>query len=187
MGKTRFQAFLEQIAEANDLFTKEKIQWLFHTGMLFLSPDKWWGDFKYRASAHEGVDITYYNRPKDRVIRQLAAGARVPAMENGTLLNICPDFLGTSMVVESEKNIAKGVRVVMVYAHVTPENGYGPGDIILKNSCVARICDTRKNPKLPPHLHLSCFEILLEVEPEDLNWALFSKQENLCMIHPVFL
>ena len=63
---SKFFDYLDSISQVNGLTNGmgngQKIQWLFHCGMLFLSKDKWWGDFKFRHCAHEGMDII----PSDR-------------------------------------------------------------------------------------------------------------------------
>jgi len=55
---SKFSDYLESISQvnglANGMGNGQKVQWLFYCGMLFSSKDKWWGDFKFRHSAHEG-------------------------------------------------------------------------------------------------------------------------------------
>ncbi len=181
-----FSEYLADIARINRLGAYQPVEWLFHTGMLFSTLDKWWGDFKSRATAHEGIDITYF-RTRPGEIHRFDDTILIPAMEDGPLLNICDDFLGRTLVVEQENNTTSEVRVIFAYAHIRPEKRLIKGYRIRKNEIIARICDTQKNPQLPPHLHFSCFEVEKAVLPEDLNWNLFSNSTAVNPVHPVFL
>ena len=182
----RFPEYLAALSRVNGLGKGQAVQWLFYSGMLFSSRDKWWGDFGIRSSAHEGIDITYY-RTLPGEICCFDDTLLVPAMADGRIINICDDFLGQTLVVDLEKEDLVGTRVIFVYAHIQPESGLSAGQAIKKNEPIARVGNTRKNPQLPPHLHFSCFEVEKGVLPEDLNWKLFSKDPAARGINPVFL
>ena len=182
----RFPEYLATLSRVNGLGKGQAVQWLFYSGMLFSSRDKWWGDFGIRSSAHEGIDITYY-RILPGEICCFDDTILVPAMEDGRIINICDDFLGQTLVVDPEKESSGGTRVVFTYAHILPQSRLTLGHRIRKNEIIARVCDTRKNPQLPPHLHFSCFEVEKGVLPETLNWTLFSKDRAVKGINPVFL
>ncbi len=187
---SRFSDYLEAISHVNNLSwgmgNNQKIQWMFHCGMLFSSKDKWWGDFKFRHAVHEGIDITYYRTQPD-TIACFDDSIKVPAMDEGIVLNICDDFLGTTLVVEHESSIFSNKKVLFVYAHIIPENGLKIGHTIKKGDVIAKVCDTCKNPLLPPHLHFSCFEIPKKILPKNLNWSLFPIHPDIILINPVFL
>ncbi len=182
----KFPGYLAAISRLNGLGNGRPIEWLFHCGMLFSSRDKWWGDFGFRASIHEGIDITYY-RTRPEEICCFDDTVQIPAMEDGRIINICDDFLGQTLVVELEKEGSAETRVIFVYAHILPDSRLGIGCCIKKDEPIARVCDTRKNPQLPPHLHFSCFEVERGGLPGDLNWTLFSNNRDIKRIHPVFL
>lgn len=182
-----FKDYLNTLAKLNRLDNGYKPTWCFHAGMLFATPLKWWGDFKNRASIHEGVDITYYRDDKG-VLHQFDDAIVIPAFENGTVLNICNDFLGQSLVVENESfQPVQGWRSVIVYAHIDVNEEILPGSAIRCGKPVATVCKTNKNPALPPHLHFSCFEISTSVPETELDWNLFSTSRDIRMVHPFFL
>jgi len=181
-----FSEYLTTLARVNRLDPPGPVEWLFHTGMLFSSRDKWWGDFGSRSSAHEGIDITYF-RTRPLEICRFDDTIIIPAMEDGRIINICDDFLGKTIVVDPEDHEFSGLRVILTYAHILPENRLTIGHRIKKNEVIARVCDTRKNPQLQPHLHLSCFEVERDIAPDNLNWKLFSDNTMVNAIHPVFL
>lgn len=184
---TKFSEYLQAIARVNHLGHHLKTQWLFYCGMLFLSQKKWWGDFKYRPARHEGIDICWHRMDQDDTVHGFTPETRIPAMENGTVLNICDDFLGKTLVVEQKNPTASDFKIVFTYAHIVPEPGISIGHQIKKDQVIASVCDTHKNPQLEPHLHFSCFEIIEPVLETHLDWDVFTDPEKVNMICPVFL
>ena len=87
----KFTQYLAALARANAL--GEQVNWLFYPGMLQESRAKWWDDFAWRPKAHEGIDICFYRKGKEK-ITPLAKNAHIPAMDKGLILNRCEDFLG---------------------------------------------------------------------------------------------
>ncbi|MFH2093884.1 MAG: M23 family metallopeptidase [Pseudomonadota bacterium] len=182
----QFTTYLDTIARINALGNGKPVQWFFYPGMLFLSRAKWWGDFKTRASDHEGIDITYFKTDTD-TLGHFDDSIKVPAIADGVILNICNDFLGQTLVVEYEKDQGSNYRGIVTYAHVETEPFVKIGVFIQKGTVIARVCKTVKNPQLPPHLHFSCFQVCCDIASEDLNWNLFSKLNHIHLVNPVFL
>lgn len=181
---TRFSQYLRVLASTNGLAAG--IEWLFYPGMLSESTLKWWGDLKKRAAAHEGIDITFY-RTRDQQIHHLAAGATVPAWSAGTVINVCEDFLGQSLVVAPVGNLSGPTRMLEVFSHLTPCKGIAPGIPVKQGQVIARLADTRaRGSVLLPHLHLSCIEVESHIPAHVLNWSFFPVRENLSVINPVF-
>ena len=181
-----FTTYLNQIAHCNNL--SPNIQWLFYPGMLQDSPDKWWDDFKYRHAIHEGIDICFFKCPSDNKIKTLGPKAPIPAMASGIVRNVCPDFLGQTIVVEPDGFESEPRRILTIYSHQTPEPGILPGKRVMENQIISRIFDTRlKKSKLLSHLHLSWIEVPRDIAFDDLNWKLFPQRGRLNLINPVFV
>ncbi len=187
---SKFSDYLMAISQVNSLADNvangPKIQWMFHCGMLLSSMDKWWGDFGLRHSAHEGIDITYFKNCKNKT-QNFNSLIKIPAMDDGIVLNICDDFLGKTLVVDHKTSSLFHRRILFVYSHITPESSMEQGHTIKRNEVIAKVCPTDKNPLLPPHLHFSCFEVSKRIPKIDLNWTLFPKKSKVNMINPVFL
>ena len=181
----RFKRYLADLAAANNL--ADLTDWLFFPGMLAESHSKWWGDFKTRPTAHEGIDICFY-RTRNGQIRHLHAGATVPAWSDGTVLNICDDLLGQSLVVApGEKSSTSATRVLEVFSHLVPLESITPGARVHSGQVIAGIAEPRaKKSILLPHLHLSCIEVPSHFPIEALDWSLFPFRENINVINPVF-
>ncbi len=181
----RFKQYLADLAGANSL--EDLPDWMFFPGMLSESKSKWWGDFKTRPTAHEGIDICFY-RTRDGRIRHLPAGANVPAWSDGTVVNICTDFLGQSLVVAPEKTSTHATRVLEVFSHLVPLENITPGVRIQRGRVIAGIADPRaKRSILLPHLHLSCIEVPSHIPVQALDWSLFTVRESVNVINPVFV
>ncbi|MDD9303964.1 MAG: hypothetical protein HUK40_17105 [Desulfobacter sp.] len=177
-------------------FQPSGIAWIFHPGMLQDSPDKWWADFKFRKTLHEGIDICFY-KTKTK-LKALKPGSKVPAMAHGILLNISCDLLGHSMAVsypyapsvhcsDKAKNCQEYFPV-LVYSHLDPNPKLKPGDKIAKGQLIGHTFDTRTiKSKLLSHLHLSCLLIPKTTPDRAMDWTLFSDREKVGYINPVFL
>lgn len=179
-----FGSFLGAIALANRLSrSPESGEWLFYPGMLFDSPFKWWGDYQYRVTLHEGIDIRYFRTDKGD-LHPLEAGSLIPCPEDGRILNICKDYLGYSMVIEHDHG--PSTRLTSVLAHIVPEPGITYNDHVLKDQIVARVSDAGTSP-LEPHLHFSIMEVPHTTPYDQMNWDLFSSRKNIALINPVFM
>lgn len=180
-----FRQYLAAVASASHL--GHDLEWLFYPGMLPDSRLKWWGDFGNRPAAHEGIDICFY-RHRTGPILSLLSGAPVPAWSSGTVINVCDDFLGRSLVVETETHPSNDTRILEIYAHLSVSEEISPGTRIQTGQIIARIADTHAlGSVLPPHLHLSCIEVLASIPGHELNWSLFPRRDKANVIHPVFL
>lgn len=186
---TCFSDYLNSVARINSLapsMSVSDIVWFFHCGMVFSSPHKWWADFRTRRTAHEGIDITWY-AVNNGQIRQFDENIMIPAMDNGRVVNVCDDFLGKTIIVDQTYSELTETRLVFAYAHVVPEKGIGKGSFLQKNQVIAKICNTRRNPLLVPHLHFSCIEVERHVPFNRLDWDLFTSPAKVNLINPVFL
>lgn len=183
----RFSQYLDTLSRINELDTGKDIRWFFFEGMLFANPNKWWDDFSSRASVHEGIDITYF-KPSKSALKRFDETIRIPVMESEMILNICNDFLGKSIITEPFRvKSLKEFRTLYVYAHVTPMDHLCNNCVVMENETIARVCRTDKNPLIPPHLHFSCVEVPRHYPCEKLDWDLFSKNDSIRFIHPLFL
>jgi hypothetical protein len=180
-----FRQYLGAVASANQLGSD--VEWLFYPGMLWDSRLKWWGDFRYRPAAHEGIDICFY-RTRTGPVRHLPAGALVPAWSSGTVMNVCEDFLGRSLVVETGINSSDDTRILEIYAHLSVSEEFTPGIQVQTGQAIARIADTHaRGSVLPPHLHLSCIEVPASIPGHELNWSLFPRRHKVNVLPPVFM
>ena len=191
------QSYLEKIAEINNLdiaaSDKGNGKWMFHNGMLFLSPYKWWQDHGVyktdkRKTAHEGIDILFFKN-KNKQIQKLNTDTLIPAATNGKIINLCDDFLGQSIVVLNNSSSQEELDIIFVYAHVLPESSITIGTNLKQDEIIASIADTSKiKTPLPPHLHLSVIEIPKNTPAKRLNWKFFSNRENkINLINPLFI
>ena len=180
-----FQAYLKTIAKLNHLEMPKDEQWLFYPGMLFLSQEKWWPDKGIRPTEHEGIDITFY-KDKNGIIQNFDRSVDIPLIEKGTVINICQDFLGHSLILEHAVETSNSNRIVSVYAHLNLDRKIKTGQDLVKNKVIGKIADTSvKMPLMQPHLHLSFIEIPAGIALDELDWTLFCDQSRVNLINPV--
>ncbi len=180
-----FSRYLAAVATANHL--GHGVEWLFYPGMLLDSRRKWWGDFAYRTAAHEGIDICFY-RIRKGPVRLLPAGALVPAWSSGTVINVCNDFLGKTLVVAPEEIPSTDTRILEIYSHLSLPDDTTAGTRLETGTIIARTADTFAGGSvLPPHLHLSCIEVPTHIPAHRLDWSLFSRRETVNVLHPFFI
>ena len=142
--------------------------------MLLCSNAKWWGDFGIRKSCHEGLDIGMYKNLDNKIV-WVRPEVIVPAMAQGTVVNVCHDFLGKSVIVLYRHCPENNSRFVIIYSHIQPFSDIRKGKILRKDEPLGQIADTAgKKSKIPCHLHVSTMEIVNTIDNSRLNWDLFT-------------
>ena len=143
------------LIEANGLDADDFQSWVFCPGMLFNSPDKWWGDYGRREFPHEGVDFCLYRDLSGKVLR-IEEKTRIPVMHAGVVRALFTDYLGQAVIIEHEGAQGKNGKFLSVYAHTKPRAGIQPGVSVAEGDIIATIADTsRSKANILPHLHIS--------------------------------
>ena len=119
LRKTRFTRMMIQ---SNNLNPDNFESWVFCPGMLFGSPDKWWGDHGLRDFPHEGIDFCLYS-DRSGQIRRLTEQTRIPVMHAGVVRAMFSDYLGQAVVIEHENGHDRNGKFLSVYAHTNPQDG----------------------------------------------------------------
>lgn len=182
-----FLSYLRIIEQINGLGgDASPVKWYFYPGMLFGSQYKWWGDFKYRLTRHEGIDITFF-KVKNNAVLHFQPDTLIPLALPGRVINICNDFLGKSLVIEHEDLSSKERRVVSVYAHTDPWDHIKIGDTLDRYETLGQLADTSVQlPEMATHLHLSFIECPETIPVDGLDWDLFTDERKVNLINPVF-
>lgn len=176
MNKNPFRNYLECLTAANRSALPHDPVWLFYPGMLFASYAKWWADFRIRLTCHEGLDICWVKSRDEEYdkISGLGCDTRVPALADGVVINICPDFLGRSVVLEHEYLSSSAYRTVSVYSHPRAPARYNRWRQGCPRQHHCHSCRyNREKSQIPCHLHLSIMEIDKEIPLHDLDWNTF--------------
>jgi murein DD-endopeptidase MepM/ murein hydrolase activator NlpD len=143
------------LIEENALDQSGFESWIFCRGMLFNSPDKWWGDHGRRDYPHEGIDLCLYQDRSGR-IRQIDVNTRIPVMHDGVVKAIFKDYLGQAVIIEHENSGSETGRFISFYAHTNPRPEIEVGTIVKKGDVIATLADTgNSKSKILPHLHFS--------------------------------
>ena len=152
LKKTRFT---EMFIEENGLNQNGLESWMFCPGMLFNSPQKWWGDHGRRDYPHEGIDICLFRDHSKRTVR-LDEKSRIPVMHDGVVKAIFTDYLSKAVIIEHESSESQNGSFLSVYAHTEPRADVKIGVMVKEGDIIANIADTKKSKaNIIPHLHFS--------------------------------
>jgi len=185
MEMAKKTAFTQMLIDANGFAPQRFNAWVFQPGMLFGSPDKWWGDFGRRDFPHEGLDFALY-RDNDGKIRSLGQGTRVPALFAGVVRSIFSDYLGQAIVVEHADVEEDGTRRISIYAHTVPLTGVHPEVIIGEGDVIATIADTRRSKAtIRPHLHYTLGQLSGAVVDEQFVWNCMRDPDRVHLLDPL--
>jgi murein DD-endopeptidase MepM/ murein hydrolase activator NlpD len=152
LKKSRFS---EMIIKENALDQSGFKDWIFCHGMLFNSPDKWWGDHGLRDYPHEGIDICLYIDHFNRIHR-INEKTRIPVIQDGVVKAMFKDYLGEAIIVEHEHSGRDIGRFISFYAHTNPRSEIEKGRLLKEGDVIATFADTSNSKaKIKPHLHFS--------------------------------
>lgn len=143
------------LIEENALDQSGFERWIFYPGMLFSSPDKWWGDHGRRDFPHEGIDLCLY-KDQSAKMRRLDINTRIPVMHDGMVKAIFKDYIGQALIIEHESTGSNTGKFISFYAHTKPSSNIAVGTVVLEGDVIATLADTvNSKSNILPHLHCS--------------------------------
>jgi murein DD-endopeptidase MepM/ murein hydrolase activator NlpD len=179
--------FTERLIGANGLDPKDFHRWAFCPGMLFQSPDKWWGDHGRRDFPHEGIDLCLYTDPTGGV-RRLDEHTRIPVISDGVVKAVFTDYLGQAVIVEHECHQRGRGHYLSVYAHTKPVFGMHPGVAVKEGDVIATIADTsRSKAKIAPHLHFTIGLPSPDLMYENFVWNHMRDPDLVSLLNPLMV
>jgi hypothetical protein len=180
--RTRFTEF---ITRHNDLANSRVARWVFLPGMLFRSPDKWWGDRRKRDNPHEGLDLCWYRSPNGQ-LDCLAENTRVPVLYDGIVAAIVNDYLGQSVIVEHELCNSGCPAFCTIYGHTNPSADLRIGKSVKRGDIVAAIAgSSRSNSGLRPHLHISLAWTDPSISYDRFDWKTVLSWDAMRLLDPL--
>jgi len=177
--------FTEMLIEENALDQSEFERWIFCHGMLFNSPDKWWGDLGLRDYPHEGIDLCMFKDRSSR-IRRVNEKTRIPVMQDGMVKAIFKDYLGKAVVIEHEHYGSSTGRLLSFYAHTNPCAEIKDGVIVKEGDIIATLADTSNSKSnIMPHLHFSLGLPSKVFSYEGFVWNTIRRPEMMTLLDPL--
>ena len=173
------------LIEENGLDQNGFDSWIFCQGMLFNSPQKWWGDHGRRDYPHEGIDLCLYRDRSTRMLR-LDEKSRIPVMHDGVVKAIFTDYLGKAVIIEHETSESESGRMLSVYAHTEPRGGVQVGVKVKEGDIIANIADTsRSKAKIIPHLHFSLGLPSPSLSYDPFVWNIMRNPDLITLLDPL--
>jgi murein DD-endopeptidase MepM/ murein hydrolase activator NlpD len=175
-------SFNRTLVRANGLDGGGFRGWRFDPAMRFEATGMWWDDRGLRPRPHEGLDLCTY-RDASGARRRLGTETRVPAMYDGTVIRLCADLIGRSVMMAHRFSGLPG-HYYTLYGHTRPGAGLQAGHAVCAGEIVAQLAPvTRPGATVLPHLHISVGWSLDPVDPERLEWDLIP--EVLYLLDPL--
>ncbi len=177
--------FTEMIIEENALDQSGFERWIFCHGMLFNSPDKWWGDHGLRDYPHEGIDLCLYADRFNRIER-INEKTRIPVIQDGVVKAMFKDYLGKAIIVEHEHSGWDIGRFISFYAHTNPRSEIENGVILKEGDVIATLADTSNSKaKIKPHLHFSIGLPSKSFSYDGFVWNTIRNPEMITLVDPL--
>jgi len=177
--------FTEMLLEENALDQSGFENWIFCNGMLFDSPDKWWGDHGLRDYPHEGVDLCLYRDRSGKICR-LDEKTRIPVMQRGMIKAMFKDYLGQAIIIEHDRMGSNPGRFISFYAHTKPHAGIKAGMMVKAGDIIATLADTsHSKAHIIPHLHFSLGRPSKSFSYEGFVWNAIRKPEKIMLLDPL--
>ena len=177
--------FTEMLIQENALDQSGFESWIFCHGMLFSSPDKWWGDHGLRDYPHEGIDLCLY-RDRSRMIRRIDEKTRIPAMHDGVIKVIFKDYLGRAIIIEHGKFDSETGGFISFYAHTKPHADIEAGMIVKEGDIIATLADTsHSKANIIPHLHFSLGRPFRSLSYDRFVWNIIRDPEKINLLDPL--
>lgn len=177
--------FTEMLIEENALDQSGFVRWIFCHGMLFNSPDKWWGNHGLRDYPHEGIDLCLYKDRADR-IRRINEKTRIPVMQDGVVKATFKDYLGKAVIIEHEHSVSDTGRFISIYAHTKPISEIENGVIVKEGDVIATLADTSDSKSnIIPHLHFSIGLPSKSFSYDGFVWNTIREPEMIILLDPL--
>ncbi len=177
--------FTEMLIAENDLDQGGFERWIFCQGMLFNSPDKWWGDYGRRDYPHEGIDLCLFKDGTSKLCR-LTETTRIPVMEDGVIKAMFKDYLGIAIIIEHERFGSTTGKFLSIYAHTNPRPEIKTGLIVKEGDIIAALADTsHSKSNISPHLHFSLGLPSNSFSFGKFVWNTIRKPEMVTLLDPL--
>jgi murein DD-endopeptidase MepM/ murein hydrolase activator NlpD len=183
--RLRKTCFTKMLIEANEIDPKDFQRWVFYPGMGFNSPDKWWGDLGRRDFPHEGVDFCLYENLSGKTL-QIGHQTRIPAIHDGVVKHIFPDYLGQAVVFEHATTNNEKSKIISIYAHTIPVKHIMAGVFVKQGDIIATIADTcRSKAPILPHLHYTLCQASVDIDYGRFVWNDMRNPGKVILLNPL--
>jgi hypothetical protein len=160
-------------------------RWVFHPGMLFKAPGKWWSDQGLRAVPHEGLDLYSFETDGGEV-QTVDQRTRIPAAFAGQVAKIDRDFLGKSIYISHAIYADDGRQLLSAVGHTVPRDGLQTGQQVATGEIIASVAGfPGSKTNLPPHVHLTFAWVPVDFRLDQLTWKNLGHDPGIRLIDPL--
>jgi hypothetical protein len=177
--------FIEHLININKLDEYDLAHFVFFTGMMFRSMEKWWDGGGKRRVPHEGLDLCFFVNTRNDKFR-LDETIKVPMMYDGRIAHVMDDYLGKTVIAKHQTVDKPQSSFLTIYGHVDPDDNLQVGVELNEGEVLASIAgiDNRQTSLLP-HLHISLARPDMLPPSDRLTWEKLNKIDRSVFIDPV--
>jgi murein DD-endopeptidase MepM/ murein hydrolase activator NlpD len=177
--------FVSYLIRINKLDALDFDRFVFFYGMLFGSKKKWWGKKGLRSSAHEGLDLCFFQSRQDKNFR-LDGSTEVPMIYDGQVVHMTDDFLGKTVITRHTFEDPEQHGLLSLYGHLNPDKNLRIGDEIKAGQAFAKIAGfANRKTILLPHVHISLAKPELLPPADRLEWEFLNTVDQNVFIDPL--
>lgn len=119
-------------------------------------------------------------------IQSLGSGLKVPPVQAGTVVRICKDFLGQTVVLSHGRTGPESGELLSLYAHLQPDQDMSIGGWVFAEDILGKTVQSDALPPgMQPHLHISLAWNEWPMDYDHLEWPRLSRWEGVRFIDPL--
>ena len=179
--------FLEYLLAHNQPYLAGFKKWVFLPGMLFHSPEQWWGDGRPRSTPHEGIDLCRFEDATGKV-RALHDRIKIPAAFAGEIRKIDNDYLGKSIFLSHEIFDGHQGQLYTIYGHTNPRDGVEAERSVAEGEIIGVVAEgPGEKTTILPHLHLTVAWIPPRFPLGELTWQNMGIDRRITLLDPLLI
>ena len=174
-----------RLARLNGWKNPKGVRAVFKPGMGFDSSRKWWGDHGARQSVHEGLDVVFL-QGSDASIHPVGSGFKVLPVQHGTMVRLCRDFLGWTVILSHGRTGSESRELLSLYAHLEMDQTLSTGDWVSVEDILGKTVQSDALPAdMLPHLHISLAWNERPFAYDHLEWPRLSRRDGIRFLDPL--
>ncbi len=134
---------------------------------------------------HEGLDVGFL-QGSGGSIHPVGSGFKVPPVQPGTVVRICRDFLGWTVILSHKRTGPESRELLSLYAHLEMDQALSTGDWASAEDILGKTVQSHALPAdMLPHLHISLAWNERPFAYDHLEWPQLSRRQGVRFLDPL--
>lgn len=119
-------------------------------------------------------------------MHRLGDKTKIPAIYDGTVVGIFPDFLGKSVIIEHGFTDNDNHRFYTIYGHINPHKSLHVGRVVKEGDIIAWLAELHNsNVTILSHLHISLGWVSRLTPYGKLDWETIGDPNTFTLMDPL--